>query len=103
MMARPNYHIIDTDYDNYSIVYDCQRSLYYGKNEYLYILSRNQEIDEGLKDELITKIRDAVPTYNFDYNFVYTTQGKMCRYEHLRVLEEKEAADKESKEDEDDK
>jgi lipocalin len=86
MLSQPNYHIIDTDYENYSLVYNCV-DRYYGfyRTEYMYILARTEKIDDALKDELVSKIKDTVKQYDFDYNFVYTTQGKMCSYEHLRV------------------
>jgi apolipoprotein D and lipocalin family protein len=68
MLEIPNYHIIDSDYENYSIVYSCSNTYFgYGRSETAWILSRDQVMDEALLQELIAKTKAAVPNYDFDY------------------------------------
>jgi hypothetical protein len=49
MLEEPNYHIIDSDYENYSIVYSCRNTWWgYRRTEDMWILAREQVIDETL-------------------------------------------------------
>jgi hypothetical protein len=49
MLEIPNYHIIDSDYENYSIVYSCSNTYFgYARSEIAWILSRDQVMDETL-------------------------------------------------------
>jgi hypothetical protein len=101
MLEIPNYHVVDSDYENYSIVYSCRNTYWgYRRTELLWILSRDQVMDKTLLSELIAKFRLAVPKYDFDYWFEYTTQGKSCEYEHLKV--KNAPVEEEEDEDEDD-
>jgi lipocalin len=59
---QSNYIVVDTDYDNYSIVYSCKKSNSIfnpnSKTEYVWILSRKRTIDEELLDSLLTTLMD---------------------------------------------
>ena len=56
---EPNYHIVDTDYDTYSIVYNCDET----DMQYLWILTRTPTIDDDLSDMLVSKAFAALPNY----------------------------------------
>ena len=56
---EPNYQVVDTDYDNYSIVYSCDED----DMQYLWILSRTPTISQELSDEILGKAFSALPNY----------------------------------------
>jgi len=49
--TSPNYKVLDTDYDNYSIVYNCNSLLGFFKSESLWFLTRNQTPDQTVVDQ----------------------------------------------------
>ena len=78
-----NYTLLDSDYDSYAIVYSCV-SLFYGfaSFEYLWILYREPEIADDKLAELVAKINDKLPDYDFYDATVKTVQGKEnCPYD----------------------
>ena len=79
---KGNYTILDSDYDRYTIVYSCE-SIWYGfaSFEYLWILARETEISDELLEELVNKIDEALPDYEFYENTVKTVQGDSCSYD----------------------
>lgn len=78
-----NYHVLDTDYENYTIVYSC-RTLLGGraKNEYIWILSRNP-LDPTVDSEEHARITSHakevmaknVPGFDWDKTMYRTIQG----------------------------
>ena len=59
---EPNYQIIDTDYDNYSIVYACHED----DMQYLWLLTRVPNPDQALLDKMRDTALAALP--NFDWS-----------------------------------
>ena len=53
-----NYQIVDTDYDNYTIVYACELNF-----QYLWIMSRTPTITEDFEQELLSKAFAYLPNY----------------------------------------
>jgi len=43
----PNYNILKTDYDNYTIIYNCEDSWYGAKQESAWILTRQKTISDA--------------------------------------------------------
>ena len=75
----PNYYVLDTDYDNYSIVYNCiQAGLF--RQDTMFILSRTQSIALDVYFGLLAKIATAIPSYDVKYWAILTEQGKKCDY-----------------------
>ena len=85
-----NYHVLDTDYENYSIIYSC-RTFFFGKakTEYAWILTREplDPIENTNKfNEITQKARDVlaknVPGFDFDAVMQRTIQGSQnnCIY-----------------------
>ncbi|KAL0478539.1 apolipoprotein D [Acrasis kona] len=72
-----NYHVIDTDYESYAMVYSCFSPLGIYKFEAAWILGRKNNMDEDLKQSLIGKWESlGVDTTQFVY-----TSHKDCQYQ----------------------
>ena len=58
---EPNYEIIDTDYENYSIVYSCHED----DMAFLWMLSRKPTIDSATQTKMMETAKAALPHYDF--------------------------------------
>lgn len=56
----PNYNIIDTDYENYSIIYECRPD----KMVYLWIMSRQPTLDQVYVDQIMDTVAEKLPNYD---------------------------------------
>ena len=79
--SEPNYTVLDTDYETYSIVYSCGGYLGVASWDFLCILSRTPSMDDATILSLIDKIEDKVPHYGFFENHHMTRQGRTCPYD----------------------
>ncbi len=70
------YQILDTDYKNYSVVYTCETmpGVPY-KTEYVWILTRDVDVDPNMMRHCLGVVADKVPKYDMSY-LVRTPQGK---------------------------
>ena len=76
-----DYRVVDSDYENYSIVYSCKPSLIYSGSSYnVWILAREKTISTELKEKLIATIKKQIPHYDISW-FEHTVQGTSCNYE----------------------
>lgn len=64
----PNYHVLGTDYINYSIVYSCGDT-WYGKLEAVWILYRRPTIDQAILDNLRTAIKGIPALKDYDHKW----------------------------------
>ena len=79
---KPNYTVLDTDYETYSIVYSCGSAPFnLASWDFLWILSRTPKIDDDKMLELIGKIEHALPNYGFFDNHHMTRQEFRCDYD----------------------
>ena len=63
-----DYRVIDTDYENYSLIYSCG---YFGeKMEFVWILSRKPNLDENTLNKLISEINNK---FNISKNELHFT------------------------------
>merc|ERR1711953_722286 len=74
--SEPNYQIVDTDYDNYSIVYSCDED----DMQYLWILARTPTISEEMSDMLTSKAFAALPNYTTENLIMDDQDVKKCKY-----------------------
>ena len=81
------YHIIDTDYDTYTIVYSCSES--FGgwlHNDIFWVLAREQSISDSLLAEVMSIAQEKIP----DYDSVNSTEmgyqnPEWCQYDDMPV------------------
>lgn len=57
----PNYIIVDTDYDSYSLVYSCSNF-----RAYLWYLSRTATVTQEWRDAMHTRTALMLPNFNFE-------------------------------------
>lgn len=60
MKVNSNYDIIATDYENYSLVYSCQKFAYLFKIEYAWFFSRDKNLDEKKVEEIEKKFNKNI-------------------------------------------
>lgn len=82
-----DYRVLNTDYENYSVIYSCMNLLNVAKIENVWILSRDTELSAKLMNEARDIIRERVPWYSLE-NLRTTNQGGKCKYLPLSDLEE---------------
>ena len=78
------YYVVDTDYDSYAIVYNCDE-MFGGwvSSDYFWILARTETLsDKELKD-IIEIVEEKIPGYSFFNNDHATRQGSSCPYERM--------------------
>ena len=76
----PNYFVLDTDYDSYSVVYSCSNISDFITFDLLWILAREEVIAQEKLDAIKAVIREELPGYDFEKNAKYTVQGDSCDY-----------------------
>ena len=81
----PNYQIIDTDYDTYSIIYSCQEN----DRAYLWFMSRFPQMDEATLLYVQNRARATLPNFDFS-KMVVDLQGEEhgCKYATEKSLSE---------------
>ena len=60
---KANYNILETDYDNYTIVYSCSNTWYGAKEENAWILTRTADITDAKYKEYEAKLKTLMPSY----------------------------------------
>jgi len=51
------YNVIDTDYDNYTLIYSCESILGVAHIEFAWILARNRTLDQVTTDRLMAELK----------------------------------------------
>merc|ERR1711988_736420 len=69
----PNYTVLDTDYENYSIVYNCEPLTQY---KIVWILSRTPNLDEATYAKVRESLKEKVPTFDASHFDGRTYQGE---------------------------
>ena len=78
----PNYSVVATDYDTYTVVYNCSDKLG-GMASYdvLNILAREKELSDDQILDIIKIVEERIPGYNFFKNTKVNRQGFLCPYD----------------------
>ncbi len=77
--AGGDYQVLETDYDRYSLVYSCT-DLLGVKDEMIWILTREQQLDAEIDNRINSVLLEKVPTYDRKSNVRVTYQGADCKY-----------------------
>ena len=72
---EPNYLVMDTDYETYSMVYACEEN----SMAFLWILSRTPTLDADILASLNAQAKERLPNYDWS-KAVMDKQGGKCRY-----------------------
>ena len=72
---QPNYKVLDTDYETYSLVYSCEEN----DMAFLWILSRTPTLEKSVFDRLNAEAATLLPNYDFS-KAVLSKQGDKCKY-----------------------
>ncbi|CDW86007.1 apolipoprotein d [Stylonychia lemnae] len=75
-----DYRVIETDYENYSLVYSCEQFSKEVKFEAAWILSRTPIMAQETQDKLTNLLQTQVPDYDLTF-LVQPNQGAQCKYE----------------------
>lgn len=79
--GKPNYTVLDTDYETYSIIYACGGFLNLASFDFLWIMGREKTLDDATMMSLLSKIEEKLPHYGFFDNVSMTHQGMFCPYD----------------------
>lgn len=60
--TRGKYDIIETDYQNYALIYSCSKRFGIIKNEFAWILSRSRTLDPAI----IARLKQTLSQYTDD-------------------------------------
>ena len=71
--------MLETDYDNYAIVYSCHDIFGFSKIHYTWLLTRTPELREEVLSKAEETLKNKVSDYDFN-NFRLTKQGADCKY-----------------------
>ena len=72
----PNYQIIDTDYETYSIIYACHED----DMQYLWFMSRTNTLSDEQVAMMMEKSKAAVPNYDFTQLTKDVQNDNKCTY-----------------------
>ena len=72
----PNYQIIDTDYDNYTIVYACHED----DMQYLWLMTRVPIPEQSLIDQMKETAKAALPNFVWENEIADSQDVSKCKY-----------------------
>ncbi len=73
-----DYRVMDTDYENYALVYACN-DVFLGKVDYVWLLTRAQYPAQEYINKALDTLAQRVPEFTPD-NLSWTYQGSACQY-----------------------
>jgi lipocalin len=72
----PNYQIIDTDYDTYTVLYSCHED----DMQYLWLMTREPMPEQTLIDQMMETARAALPNFVWENEVKDTQNPDRCTY-----------------------
>ena len=74
-----DYRVMDTDYENYALVYACN-DIFLGKVDLVWILTRAQNPDQKYIQQALATLKERVPDFDTNENLLWSNQGSYCKY-----------------------
>merc|ERR1712203_137017 len=74
-LGHKEFHVVDTDYTTYSIVYSC-----HSRKAELFLLTRDKEASESLHNEMIAAVEAKLPSFDLSDLNTPMYQGEKCTY-----------------------
>ncbi|CDW86008.1 apolipoprotein d [Stylonychia lemnae] len=74
-----DYRVLDTDYENYSLVYSCTNIFGLSKFHFVWLLTRKPELTADITKKVTDVLKARVSDYEFS-NFHVTKQLGDCKY-----------------------
>ena len=78
--TEPNYNVLSTDYDNYTVVYSCTEFGFLSF-ELVWILAREPEASELVLHQAKKAIRSGLPRYSINRKMVFAEGNNTCPYD----------------------
>ena len=78
----PNYNVIHTDYENYTIVYNCDKGSQY---QIVWILGREPVMKESTLIKAMSILHEKVPNFSPTHFDGITYQGSQCVYDNAEA------------------
>ena len=72
---------MDTDYDNWAVIYACKQRPLRFKNEWVWILARENTLDDDLMAEAKNALRRAIRKFDFDRLVPVIQDDETCKAE----------------------
>mmetsp|Transcript_11542 Transcript_11542/g.15594 ORF Transcript_11542/g.15594 Transcript_11542/m.15594 type:complete len:127 (+) Transcript_11542:274-654(+) len=92
--GKPNYNVINTDYDSYAIVYSCEDIIPgYISFDYFWILGREMQMSDSTILPLVDMVKNLLPEYGFFQNHMMTHQSDWCSYDERPYDEDRKDED----------
>eukprot|EP00354_Favella_ehrenbergii_P012119 CAMPEP_0170460476 /NCGR_PEP_ID=MMETSP0123-20130129/6814_1 /TAXON_ID=182087 /ORGANISM="Favella ehrenbergii, Strain Fehren 1" /LENGTH=211 /DNA_ID=CAMNT_0010725399 /DNA_START=19 /DNA_END=654 /DNA_ORIENTATION=+ len=85
----PTYQVVDTDYETYSIIYQCDDKQWWGTYDSVWILSRERSMDDVKLGQLVATVAERIPSYGFFQNHLMTPQPDSCEDAPEEEIDEK--------------
>lgn len=82
--AQYQHYVIDTDYDNYAVVYGCDTYYLFFHGWYATLLSREKFVEYPY----VRAAKDTLDNINYDYGNLWLNKGEMCGFEAAKTLDE---------------
>ena len=73
----PNYNVVDTDYDTYSIVYNCDSASQF---QIVWLLSRTPVMSDATLIKVMAILAEKIPNFSPTHFDGITYQGPKCTY-----------------------
>ncbi|CDW72949.1 apolipoprotein d [Stylonychia lemnae] len=78
-LPEGDYRVLSTDYTNYAIVYSCTDIFGFSKEEYMWVLTRAQNVSDEIASIVHEKITAGTPDFNLG-NIQMNNQAADCQY-----------------------
>lgn len=83
-LSRYQHMVIDTDYDNWAVVYGCDTYFVFFHGWYATLLSREPFIEYPY----VRAAKDKLDTINYDYGNLWVKTGLSCGFDAAKTLDE---------------